>query len=835
MTHARAAPARRRYAALIAVLFSAATATRLPAQGPPSVPATTAPATPRREWPPPLDRRVSIFVHDTSLREALDRLAASARLRFSYSSEALPLDRVARISADSATVGDVLVELLRGVAVTPVITGPDRIVLAPARPLVSDDTARLTMARTLDRVVVTGKATGGAERALSVAVNVVKGEDLERSGSSTMSQAMDFSVPGIWLWSQSPASLLASYGSIRGASSFGVTYPKVYIDGIEVANPLLLTQIAPEGVERIEVIRGPQGAALYGADAISGVVNIITRHDGGGDGERGARLRSMVGVSQSDFAGGAVSSQEHAFALRSGSGVRTGGADISIGSLGAFYEGATSRHVSASGSTRIIGASSSFTGTARFYAKQTGASTNPLLTGVPTSSSGPGGPNDRSEAQSVKQYTLGGTLRITETERWTHAIVAGIDGYRLSNAAKSFIPFPSSTDSALRAARGGADRATLRISSVAQLADRDDASASLTLAAEQSVLREGIPVGPSDPRHSGQEWESRTVSDWLTNTGISAQTDIALRRELYLTGGLRLERSDAFIGDVQFALLPMLGASFVRDLGDVSMKLRVAYGKGIRAPRTALRETMFSGLQTATAFANLGPEEQAGVEAGLDLFVGRAFTLQLTRFDQRASGLIQQVPIAISSPPPSNSGSGSYRPRVLFELQNVGAIDNRGWEMQGTAQRGPFMLSSAVTFVGSRVRRVADRYTGDLRSGDRMVDVPAQTVSLTASWVGRSWSAVVGGARAFDWVDYDRLSLSTAAYPSPDSFGTWLRGYWREYNGATRLRASLMRSLGRGVGLVVTGDNLLGEQRGEPDNVTILPGRTVMAGIRAAF
>src|SRR4030081_1659176 len=95
--------------------------------------------------------------------------------------------------------------------------------------------------------------------------------------------------------------IVARYVIIRGASSFGVSYPKIYIDGIEVANPLLLTQFDPENVERIEVIRGPQGAALYGADAISGVVNIITRHDGVDAGEPRLRLKSVAGASQSDF------------------------------------------------------------------------------------------------------------------------------------------------------------------------------------------------------------------------------------------------------------------------------------------------------------------------------------------------------------------------------------------------------------------------------------------------------------------------------------------------------------------------------------------------------
>src|SRR5439155_16239123 len=99
-----------------------------------------------------------------------------------------------------------------------------------------------------------------------------------------------------------PSNLIARYGSIRGASSFSVSYPKVYVDGIEVANPLLMTQFRPEAIDRVEVIRGPQGAALYGADAISGVINIVTRHDGlATDGEQFS-LRSGVGLSGSNFA-----------------------------------------------------------------------------------------------------------------------------------------------------------------------------------------------------------------------------------------------------------------------------------------------------------------------------------------------------------------------------------------------------------------------------------------------------------------------------------------------------------------------------------------------------
>lgn len=65
--------------------------------------------------------------------------------------------------------------------------------------------------------------------------------------------------------------------------------------------------------------------------------------------------------------------------------------------------------------------------------------------------------------------------------------------------------------------------------------------------------------------------------------------------------------------------------------------------------------------------------------------------------------------------------------------------------------------------------------------------------------------------------------------------GAELRNYWREYDGVTRLRATFSRDLYPGLAFVMTGDNLLGTQRGEPDNITVVPGRTITAGIQATF
>jgi iron complex outermembrane receptor protein len=148
------------------------------------------------------------------------------------------------------------------------------------------------------------------------------------------------------------------------------------------------------------------------------------------------------------------------------------------------------------------------------------------------------------------------------------------------------------------------------------------------------------------------------------------------------------------------------------------------------------------------------------------------------------------------------------------------------------------VVSGTISLVSSRVQRLATRYTGDLRMGDPMLEVPARTLGLAAAWRARDWSATLGAARAEDWVNYDRAALAQAYARDdrarPALVGSELRTYWREYPGVTHLRASVTRDF-RGLSAVLTGDNLLDRQRGEPDNVTVLPGRTITAGLRARF
>lgn len=815
-----------------------------------------------------MSRLVSLHGRDVSLRDALDRLAAAARFRLSYSAEQLDLSKSVCLEYESAPVSSVLEGILTGARVRPVVLGSDQIVLAPAvQQSTAESATLLKSVGILDRVVVTGSTVGASQRALPVALDVVSGQQLTERGSGSLSGALDGVVPGLWLWEQSPLSLLARYGTIRGASSFGVSYPKVYVDGIEVANSLLVTHLDPESVSRIEVIRGPQGAALYGADAISGVMNIITRQDGNENGAARMQLRSEGGASSSDYSANSVLAQSHAISFRAGSNVKSARLGMTLSTIGPFIPGASSQQLTANGGARLVRSRGVVTGMFRVFAQDARTPASPVLAGLdlwPAASAayhqaevlrhsesyGPGGTTpdsatrhrmdslsrlvvmDSSDRQSVRQFTIGATGTFAQSDRWTHSAVVGVDGYRLRSAAILDGAFPSALDSALRAATGSAMRTTLRASSVGQFGNPDRTAATVTLAAEHSFVRdETVTQNPFSPGGMTPQREPSELIQSRSNAGLIGQVSASYRETLFLSGGLRVERNTGLSGLGEIATLPMFGASAIHSFPIGTLKVRAAYGKGIRPPQTSSRAGTLMGLSTGVS-----PEQQSGIEAGVDFFIGKFASLHATRFDQTASGLIQ--PVSVYAVASEGDSMPHYR-RIVYELQNVGEISNRGWELQGSLGSGPWSLGATFSQVDSRVRKLAARYTGDLQPGDRMLEVPAKTFGINTAYsrgrLSMSWRV----SRASDWINYDRLSLLSAFASEKNDLhgfvGPELRTYWQTYDGVTRVGGRVGIGIGRGMTFTLDGENLLNEQRGEPDNVTVLPGRTLSAGLRLRF
>jgi iron complex outermembrane receptor protein len=131
--------------------------------------------------------------------------------------------------------------------------------------------------------------SGRAERLSDApaSIFVITGEDIRRSGARTLPEALRI-APNLQV-ARSSAHAYAI--SARGFNNSNGLANKllVLIDGRTVYSPVMSgvfweqQDVMLEDVERIEVISGP-GATLWGANAVNGVINVITRTAGGTQG-----------------------------------------------------------------------------------------------------------------------------------------------------------------------------------------------------------------------------------------------------------------------------------------------------------------------------------------------------------------------------------------------------------------------------------------------------------------------------------------------------------------------------------------------------------------------
>jgi len=169
------------------------------------------------------------------------------------------------------------------------------IALALAAPAAAQTNASVTseprpVTKVVDPVVVTATKLETPAQQLGASVSVIDGEDFQTFHYPTVDDALR-TVPGVEIRRSGTYGKTTSI-SIRGANPSQV---QVLVDGMRVKSPTLgqaeLSDLSPDLIERIEVIRGPQ-STLYGADAIGGVVNIITRK---GTGPFSATAEQQVG------------------------------------------------------------------------------------------------------------------------------------------------------------------------------------------------------------------------------------------------------------------------------------------------------------------------------------------------------------------------------------------------------------------------------------------------------------------------------------------------------------------------------------------------------------
>ncbi len=144
----------------------------------------------------------------------------------------------------------------------------------------------------LEPVVVTATKIETPQERLGAAVDVITEDDLKLYNYETVGDALR-QIPGVEIQRSGSLGKVTDL-RIRGSSTSQV---QVLVDGMRVKSPTLgsfdLSNLSIDQIERIEIVRGPQ-STIYGADAIGGVVHIITKR---GQGPFSATASSEAGNS----------------------------------------------------------------------------------------------------------------------------------------------------------------------------------------------------------------------------------------------------------------------------------------------------------------------------------------------------------------------------------------------------------------------------------------------------------------------------------------------------------------------------------------------------------
>ena len=141
------------------------------------------------------------------------------------------------------------------------------------------DLTELSIEELLNIEVMSAAKKEQAMLEAAAAISVLTAEDLRRSGATSIPEALRL-LPGVQTGRVSSSKWAIS---TRGFNDLFANKLLVLIDGRSVYTPVFsgvfweAQDVVLADVERIEVIRGP-GGTLWGANAVNGVINVLTRN-----------------------------------------------------------------------------------------------------------------------------------------------------------------------------------------------------------------------------------------------------------------------------------------------------------------------------------------------------------------------------------------------------------------------------------------------------------------------------------------------------------------------------------------------------------------------------
>lgn len=166
----------------------------------------------------------------------------------------------------------------------------------------------------LEGVTVTALGQTKKNKAIGYATSIIKADAITKTASPTIANSLYGKAPGVRITS-TPGGAGAINIQIRGINSItGRNQPLIILDGVPIRDGEVnnsdywneqrvknngLADINPEDIENISILKGASAAALYGSEAVNGVVLITSKS---GKGKKGLGVDFSTSYSGNEIA-----------------------------------------------------------------------------------------------------------------------------------------------------------------------------------------------------------------------------------------------------------------------------------------------------------------------------------------------------------------------------------------------------------------------------------------------------------------------------------------------------------------------------------------------------
>ena len=652
-------------------------------------------------------------------------------------------------------------------------------VILPGLSWAQDNTSAQTTQQpaitTLDDIIVTTTRTEERLSQTGQAVTVIGRDELrQRQESDVLEELRD--IPGFSIVQQGSRGGVTSLFARGGESDHNL----VLIDGMKANVPggrFDFGDLSLLGVERIEVVRGPQ-SALYGSDAISSVVQLFTPR---GHGAPHGFLR---------FRGG----NHNTFEEQAGV---SGGTD-----LYGYYLAV--ERVDTNGTQPMNSDYSNTSLASRFDLDP--LDTLQIMLPVryhdsrshfPTGSSGDrfeqkNGTLDANQYSDRRRVQLGPRVRYTPMSWWRHTLQLGY----LQEWRTFRDPLDANADFGSFVSNSSERRLSI------------DYASDFFLPRIWSIEPTFTLGGYFEDEHFSQNSNFAGTVDRVNPSrnaqALYSQLLLAWQEQLFVTAGFRLDDGSTYGTHIK----PRVSVAYI--MPGLGTKLRGGYGEGLKAPNFI--ENFGTGSPFTLGNRNLKPEQSKSWEFGIDQpfsLATFAAELSLTYFSTEYKDLVAFV----------------FAPNTNF--LNVQRARSRGLELGLRAVLSDqFSVRGAYTYLETRVLDAGDSGGASFVTGQPLLRRPEHVGSFTLNYVYERLNA--------------NLNVSIKGHAEDVQFNPDFSSQRVRNSGYTRIDLALAYRLLenqwglRSLTLESRVRNLLNEDYEEVFGFST-PGATVLVGFRAEF